>query len=183
MRQVAKEDLSGFRRPDRPEVEKMTPVVCRKLRLERRAMKIWFAICAFLNLAFWPGLLIGWREMAAGELGIAVLLAVIVLTALIFLFKGLKHNQKLLTQVQNGGFEVLDCYAYENSLSTDSVGSGIVRICTEQGQYCRDSFLVDLSSAREWSVRRNMKFWLLKCSCGDGHEKTYYQLFSEKMMQ
>lgn len=181
MKYVAKAELSGFRRPVRAEAEKMASIVSRRLKMERRVMKIWLAICAFLEAAVLAALT-GWRGLAFGETMVMVILAFVMSISLICIYRGLARNQKLLVGLQAGAFEVLDCHAYEAVSSTDTVGSGIIRIYTEQGQYCRDNFLVDLTSVREWPDHRDMKFWLLKCTCGNGNGKPYYQMFSERMI-
>lgn len=182
MKQVKKDELSGFRIPEAREREVMQKKIIPQLKLERRVMKYWFWICVFFDVCFLIRLVTGYHELLTGELAVGGVFAVGLAVAVILLCRGFSRNRLLMKLIADGSFEVLDCKAYQTGPSTDTVGYGTVRICTEQGQYCEDNFIVDLLSMQEWSNRRDMNFWLLKCSYGDSGDNAYYELFSEKTL-
>lgn len=66
----------------------------------------------------------------------------------------------------------MNCQAYETDLSGDMVG-GIVKIYNEQGQYCLDSFAMDINSIKECRKNPSLCFLLMKTTCGVEKEELY----------
>ena len=179
MNVIKKEQLTGFRTPRMQEKILMQKRCEKELKGERLAVNVWFVITGILGFMLLLGIVVNIGEETAGiESLLYIVLRGICIVAFLLLFHGRRNNCRLLNLLRKGNFEVLDCRVYESDMMTDIAGKGTVKIYTDQGQYCSEAFLTDFESAKEWSVRKNMKFWLLRCNYGE-KDLIYYRLFSE----
>lgn len=179
MNVIKKEQLTGFRTPQTREQIIMQKRCEKELKGERLAINVWFVITGILGIMLLLGLIVFIGEESAGTESLPyIVLTSICVIAFLLLFRGRRKNYRLLNMLRKGNFEVLDCRGYESDPMTDIAGKGTVKIYTEQGQYCDEAFLTDFESTKEWSMRKNMKFWLLRCNYGE-KDLIYYRLFSE----
>ena len=179
MNVIKKEQLTGFRTPRMQEKILMQKRCEKELKGERLAVNVWFVITGILGFMLLLGIVVNIGEETAGiESLLYIVLTGICIVAFLLLFHGRRNNCRLLNLLRKGNFEVLDCRVYESDMMTDIAGKGTVKIYTDQGQYCSEAFLTDFESAKELSVRKNMKFWLLRCNYGE-KDLIYYRLFSE----
>ena len=181
MEQIKKERITGYRKPTEWERSKIQNYMLSELRNTKRRIFTGTILCGLVALSLIVTVI---TEFSSASLGMSVVwttLAMIFTLSFLVLLKRKRWNYILTENIRTGSFEVMDCKAYETDLSGDMVG-GIVKIYTEQGQYCWDSFAMDINSIKECRKNPSLCFLLMKTTCGVEKEELY-ELFTEKKLE
>ena len=181
MEQIKKDQLIGYREPTEWESVRIQNYMLAELKNTKRRIVIGTTFCGLV--AFSLAITV-FTEFPSAPLGLSAIwttLGVIFTIAFLTLLNRKRWNSILTETVRTGNFQVMNCKAYETDLSGDMVG-GIVKIYTEQGQYCWDSFAMDINSIKECRKNPSLCFLLMKTTCGVEKEELY-ELFTEKKLE
>lgn len=174
MNLITRENLTGFRSPTETEKTSIFGYMQKKIARETRPMIFWGVI-----LSVFAVFLLLYLIQGMGNWGtkLIVLLLLIGVIAGVFWIRLCRNQKKaLLRKISEGEYEVLDCTAYETSFNVELVGEAPVKICSMDGQYCSEKFLLDLPTAKKCKENSNTRLLLLKCG------QDFYELLSDYRM-
>lgn len=181
MEQIKKERITGYRKPTQWERSKIQNYMLSELRNTKRRIFTGTILCGLVALSLIVTVI---TEFSSASLGMSVVwttLAMIFTLSFLVLLKRKRWNYILTENIRTGSFEVMDCKAYETDLSGDMIG-GIVKIYNAKGQYCQDSFAMDMESIKECRKNPSLDFLLMRTTCGVEKEDIY-ELFTERKLE
>lgn len=177
---ISKEQLVGYRVPSMVEQKKIQQYMTMKLNKSKKLWNLLKNLCICFDAVFILGLFgVGGIHLAGEKIVMGGI--VFLLTAFIFLLNKWKQDDRIfLNRLKEGAFQVLDCSVYEVDFVTDLVNDAVVYICTSNGQYCDERFVVDYISAKEWTQQKEISFLLMRAVRG---KDMLYELFTEKKLE
>lgn len=183
MKKLRKEQLTGFRNLYSDEKEVLQKYMLNDFRRVQKLMRFGSALLAVFFTSMLLTVIEDIKEFSFDkETIVNAILTAILLWGFVLLHERRVRNKILIEKTKQGDFQVLDCFAYETSTSTDKAGTGVVCICTKDGQYCWDRFRVDLGTVRIYQQGGNVPLLLVKCKI-PGKNMDYFELFTEYKLQ
>jgi len=183
MEKLRKEQLTGFRNPYLDEKKILQKFLLRDFKSMQKLMRWGSALLAVFLVSMAMAVMEDIKKASFdGETIVNVVLTALLLWGFLLLHERRIRNKILIAKAKQGDFQVLDCIAYEISTSTDKADTGVVCICTKDGQYCWDRFRVDLDTVRIYQQGGKVPLLLVKCQI-PGKKMDYFELFTENRLQ
>lgn len=176
--------FTGYRVPldwEKRKIKKYMLEDLTSLRKKELVAKWVLFIFAFLLLL---GVFSGINSLPRGELLVAMVMIIVLIISGMVTQRRIVVNKKFIENMEQDIFQVMDCKAFDANINVDSIGRGCVKICNEQGQHCKDFFLVDRAAVKEYINGEEPCFLLMKCVvCTGKKQEEFYQLFSQKGLE
>lgn len=170
---MKREELTGFRQPTGAEVEGITRYMQQMLRRRLRPIRFWLAVCSVIAGAALITLVGNISQYTFAQ-NLARVVFFLVFEAIVFFIRReQKRNYVLAERIADRKYQVLDCRVYEVTFSIALNSEAEVKVYNQNGQYCKDKFLLDIGTAKKCKSNNSIKLLLLKCG------NDCYELLSE----